>query len=110
MRRLWRPIDWLAEWLAESFEPRNQLRLGILLLLGSLPLLLWTLRTNEPKLIFFMSALALTLTGITIVFAAEVLERQKGFERQVRHALASILLAHGRDEAAADLLIDEGQT
>lgn len=74
---VWRPVDWLAEWLTDRFTPRNQLRLGIVLFLASLPLLAYTPWTSEPKMVYAMSAVAITLTGVTIVFAAEVLLRQE---------------------------------
>lgn len=74
---LWKPIDWLARWLGDHMTAHNQLRLGILLVLGSLPLYGYAPFSGEPPIIYVMSALALTLTGVGIVVGAEVLTNQE---------------------------------
>jgi hypothetical protein len=56
---------------------QNQLRLGILLVLASIPLYLYAPFSGEPLLIYLMSAAALTLTGVGIVVSAEVLKNQE---------------------------------
>lgn len=70
-------IDALADWLADRFHARNQLRLGILLVLASVPLYAYLPFSGEPPIIYFMSAAALTISGITTVVAAEVLLHQE---------------------------------
>jgi hypothetical protein len=67
----------MAEWLADKMGARNQLRLGILLVLASVPLYLYAPFSGEPIFIYLMSALALTLTGVGIVVSAEVLMNQE---------------------------------
>lgn len=68
---MWRPIDRLATWLRHSLGYQAQLRLGIVIVLASLPLYLYAPFSGEPPLIYLMSAGALTLSGIGIVVAAE---------------------------------------
>lgn len=76
----WRPIDCMARWLGRNMGAENQLRLGILLVILSLPLYGYAPFSGEPLLIYLMSALALTLTGIGIVVGAQVLLKQEESE------------------------------
>lgn len=66
-------IDRIGDWLVHELSAHAQLRLGVLLFLGSLPLYPAVFFVDEPPLIFLMSAAALTLTGIGIVLGAELL-------------------------------------
>lgn len=68
-------LDRIADWLQDVLGARAQLRLGVALVLLSLPLYVYLPFSGEPPLIYLMSALALTLSGISIVVAAEVLDR-----------------------------------
>lgn len=77
MRHLWRPIDFLGRWLGRVLDAQNQLRLGILCVLGSVPLAAWGPFSGEPVLIYEMSAIALTLTGIGMVLTAVLLLNQE---------------------------------
>ena len=70
----WRPIDAIADWLVHTLDARAQLRFGVLLTLASLPLWVWGAFTTEPKLVYLMSAAALTIGGISTVLTAESLE------------------------------------
>ncbi len=72
-----RLLDSLGNWLADRFGARNQLRLGILCVLGSIPLYAYLPFSGEPPIIYVMSALALTLSGMTMVFAAEILMKEE---------------------------------
>lgn len=72
---MWGPVDAVADWLLHSLTARAQLRFGVLLTLGSVPFLVWGFWTNEPFLVYQMSALALLLTGVGIVIGAQVLEQ-----------------------------------
>ena len=74
---LWKPIDAMAGWLGRVMGARNQLRLGIVLCLLSLPLYAYLPLSGEPPIIYAMSAIALTLTGIGIVVSAQVLVKQE---------------------------------
>jgi hypothetical protein len=74
---VWRPIDFLARWLADVLGAQNQLRLGILCVLASIPLAIYGFWSNEQFVIYEMSALALTLAGAGIVVGAQVLLRQE---------------------------------
>ncbi len=67
----------MAGWLGARMGAQNQLRLGILLVLASIPLYLYAPFSGEPLLIYLMSAAALTLTGVGIVVSAEVLKNQE---------------------------------
>ena len=80
---LWRPVDAIADWLLHSLGARQQLRLGVLLTLGSIPFLVYGFWTDEPFLVYQMSALALLLTGIGIVVGAQVLEQTEDTEAGV---------------------------
>lgn len=72
---IWRPVDKVADWLVHELSARAQLRLGVLLFVFSIPFLIYGFWTEEPFLVYQMSALALLLTGIGIVVGAEVLEQ-----------------------------------
>lgn len=73
----WRPVDALAAWLGDKLTAQHQLRLGIVLVVLSLALYAYLPFSGEPPLIYLMSAFAITMTGITIVMAAEVLINQE---------------------------------
>lgn len=73
----WSPIDRIADWLVDELDARAQLRFGVLLVLASIPLFVYSIWTEEPLLVYLMSAAALTLTGLGIVVGAEVLEVQE---------------------------------
>ena len=88
---LWRPIDWLGEWLGKRFPARNQMRLGIVLLLATIPLYGLAQQTKEPVGVFIMSAAALSFTGLGLVFTASVLLRQERDEEVFRKKLDLIL-------------------
>lgn len=79
---LWWPIDALGRWLGQVFDAQNQLRLGILCVLGSLPLAAYGPLSGEPVLIYEMSAIALTLTGIGLVLTAVLLLNQERDKKQ----------------------------
>ena len=70
-----RLLDAIADWLMDVLNARVQLRAGVALVLLSIPLFAYAPFSGEPLLIYLMSALALTLTGVSIVLGAEVLEQ-----------------------------------
>lgn len=86
MRWMLRATDAIADWLVHELDARAQLRFGVWLVLGSLPLYVYVLWSHEPPLIYLMSAAALTLTGIGTVVSAEVLEQTEGAEGSAEHA------------------------
>jgi len=49
----------------------TQMRLGVALTLLSIPFYVYMPFSGEPPVVYFLSAMALTLTGITIIFAAQ---------------------------------------
>jgi hypothetical protein len=63
--KFWRPIDWIAEWVQNGVDVEIQQRLAVLVILISVPLMCWGPFSGEQLLIYEMSAVALTLTGIT---------------------------------------------
>lgn len=79
---LWKPIDAIADWIVHELDARAQMRAGVLLALLSLPVLVAGLWSTEPFMIYEMSALALTLTGIGIVLNCEILEIQEKQEQE----------------------------
>lgn len=80
---MWKPIDAMAAWLGDRLDAGWQLRIGILLVVLSLPLYAYAPFSGEPVGIFLMSAVAITLSGVSIVVSAEVLTNQEkgGSER-----------------------------
>lgn len=82
-RSPWTPVDWLAQWLGRHMTAQNQLRLGILAVMFSIPLAAYGFFTNEPLLIFQMSAGALMLSGICIVVTGvQSLTQEKAQQKQ----------------------------
>jgi hypothetical protein len=65
MSKLWAPIDKIAEWVQNGVDVEIQQRLAVLAILVSIPLMVYGPVSGEQLLIYEMSALALTLTGIT---------------------------------------------
>ena len=80
---LWKPIDWIADWIVDELDARAQMRAGVIIALLSLPVLAFGFWSGEPIMIYEMSALALTLTGIGIVLNCEILEIQE--KQEDRH-------------------------
>lgn len=74
---LLRPIDAIGNWLLHSLSAMQQLRLGVLCVLLSIPLMVYGPFSGEQFLIYEMSAAALTLTGIGIVVGAQVLVKEE---------------------------------
>jgi hypothetical protein len=72
---MWRPIDAFADWLRHSLGFRAQLRIGVLLMLCSLPFLAYmpvAVMSGEPPVIYLMSWLALFIAGLGLIITAEV--------------------------------------
>jgi hypothetical protein len=81
-----RATDRIADWLMEELDARAQLRWGVWLALLSLPIYAYAPFSGEPIVIYLMSALALTLTGISIILGAEVLEQTEDAEESAEEA------------------------
>lgn len=77
---VWRPIDAIGMWIIDEFDVQKQIRMGVLLFLGSLPFYPYMFFSGEPPVIYFLSVLAVTLTGIGILLALQVLVHQKRAE------------------------------
>lgn len=73
----WRLVDAIATWLGSRLTAHAQLRLGILMVLASIPLAIYGPFSGEPLVIYEMSALALTIAGVGVVVTAEVLLNQE---------------------------------
>ena len=86
MKWILKQTDRFADWLVNELDARAQLRAGVWLAFLSLPLFLYVPWSGEPPLIYIMSALALTLTGIGIVLSAEVLEQTEDAEESADKA------------------------
>ena len=74
--KFWRPIDSIGRWLGERLGAQNQLRLGIVCFLASIPFYGYMPFSGEPAGVYLMSALALTLTGVGLVIGAQILLKQ----------------------------------
>lgn len=70
---IWRPIDAIADWIRNTLGVQPQMRMGVLMVLAALPLLAYGFFTDEPFLVFQMSAAALLFAGIGVVVTAETL-------------------------------------
>jgi hypothetical protein len=68
---IWRALDAIADWLRTGLGYRMQLRVGIAIVVLTIPLYPMGFFTSEPRGVWLMSTAALTLTGITWVIAAE---------------------------------------
>lgn len=77
MKWVLRKTDAIAHWLIHELTAENQLRVGVWIALASLPVYLYAPFSGEPLVIYLLSAMALTLTGITIVLSAEVLVEEE---------------------------------
>ena len=66
-------LDGLAAWLRHRLGVQNQLRMGVLMVLGSIPLIVWGFWTDEPFLVYQMSAFAMLIGGVGVVVTAETL-------------------------------------
>lgn len=74
---LWKPIDKIGQWILEEVDAEVQLRLGVILTLISIPFYPYMIWSGEPPVIYFLSVLAVTLSGIALVIGAQVLVRQE---------------------------------
>lgn len=95
-------LDHMAGWLGDRLSAQAQLRVGIASVLASLPFYARLFSTDEPKDIYLMSALALTLTGIAFVVGAEVLLAQEAQERRWGETIERIARAVGVEPAGDD--------
>ena len=84
--KIFKPIDSIAYWLRDGLGAQAQLRIGVLCVLLSVPVLIFGFFTNEPFMVYQMSALALTLTGVGIVVGAQVLVQSEEAEGEASRA------------------------
>lgn len=70
-------VDKLARWVANKLDANAQLRFGVLLVLFSIPFYLYLPFSGEPPIVYLMSALALTVSGLSFLIGAEVLLNQE---------------------------------
>jgi hypothetical protein len=95
---IWRPLDWLGRRLADCLGATVQLRIGIICVLLSLPLIAYGPRSDEPLLIYEMSAVALTLTGAGLVISAQVLLKQERQDERQAEEIAGAVVDRLRAE------------
>lgn len=77
---LWKPIDKVGNWILEEFDSRSQLRLGVLLTFLSIPFYPYMFWSGEPPVIYFLSVVAVTLTGLGLIVGTQVLVKQEEAE------------------------------
>lgn len=75
---VWRPVDAIAQWILDNFTPRNQLRLGVIMVLIGVAYFAYMPFADEQPAIYTMSAFALIFAGVATVCAVETLIEQKG--------------------------------
>lgn len=63
-------LDAIGDWVARGCTPRVQRRIGVVMVLISLPLFVVGFFVNEPFLVYQMSAMALLFSGLSTVVAA----------------------------------------
>jgi ABC-type Na+ efflux pump permease subunit len=67
--RVWRVIDWLVDKLQNHITIEQQERVAMLSIIVGLALCVFVFWTDEPPLIYLMSAAALVMTGYGILAA-----------------------------------------
>lgn len=70
---LFKPVDAMASWIAHWLSPLHQRRIGMIMILMSLPLIvLGFFLTKDPQwlLLYQMSAFALLFGGLAAIIAA----------------------------------------
>jgi hypothetical protein len=63
-------LDHIGDWIAEHCPPRAQRRIGVAMMLVSIPLFVYAPFSGEPFLIYEMSVGALAFGGLTTIVAA----------------------------------------
>lgn len=72
--RIWLPLDFQADLIRKVFDPKAQMRLGVVMTDMGVVFCAMVFWTNEPPLIFELSALALLFAGIGTVVTAKLAE------------------------------------
>lgn len=67
---IWKYVDIHADWLRRVFTPQRQMRMGVLMIWLAIPLCFFVFWTDEPPLVYEMSALALLVGGLGFVITA----------------------------------------
>lgn len=70
---MWKWIDAIGDWLLNELDARIQLRIGVIMTLASLPFYPYMFFSGEPPVIYFLSVVATTLTGLTLIIGAQAL-------------------------------------
>jgi hypothetical protein len=70
---MWRYIDAIGEYLLQELDARVQLRFGVILTLLSIPFYPYLFWSGEPPVIYFLSVLAVTLSGLALIIGAQAL-------------------------------------
>ena len=95
---IWRSIDRLGRWLAERLGAVVQLRVGILCVVASVPLVAYGPFSGEPPIVYQMSAVAITLTGAGLVISAQVLLKQEQQDERQADEIAEAVVDRLRSE------------
>lgn len=83
---LWKPIDWLGYEIAKWWTPQLQVRTGVVMTLVGIVLLPVGPFSGEPPLIYYMSAFALIVGGMSVLITAvlAIKEDDKASEEDLR--------------------------
>jgi peptidoglycan/LPS O-acetylase OafA/YrhL len=77
MKYLWKFVDGIGLWIVHEFGALQQLRLGVMLTLLSLPFYPYMFWSGEPPVIYFLSVVAVTLTGLGLIVGTQILYNQE---------------------------------
>lgn len=75
--KLWKPVDKVGLWIVHEFDALHQLRLGVVLTFLSIPFYPYMLWSGEPPVIYFLSVVAVTLTGLGLIVGTQILYNQE---------------------------------
>lgn len=81
MKYLWKIVDGIGLWIVHEFGALQQLRLGVILTLASLPFYPYMIWSGEPPVIYFLSVVAVTLTGLGLIVGTQILYKQEEQEK-----------------------------
>jgi hypothetical protein len=79
---LWKIVDKIGLWIVHEFGALEQLRLGVVLTFLSLPFYPYMFWSGEPPVIYFLSVVAVTLTGLGLIVGTQILYNQEQEEEK----------------------------
>lgn len=74
---IWGLVDKIGLWIVHEFDALHQLRLGVVLTFSSIPFYPYMFWSGEPPVIYFLSVVAVTLTGLGLIVGTQILYNQE---------------------------------